>query len=105
MAGLVYAHDLSIADRLVLRNLENDIVQHSDEKRVSEADSESDTNGSSTSSLVEADSSGTLKRREAGFAKPDGAGSLGTSAMPPPLFDTGWLADITTLKMHATSPS
>jgi hypothetical protein len=78
MAGIVYAHDLSIADRLVLKNLEDDITRHSHGKDASNAESDSDTNGSSTSSLVESESSGTLKCREAGFAKPTPAGSSGT---------------------------
>ncbi|KAH8904991.1 fatty acid desaturase [Coniochaeta sp. PMI_546] len=74
MAGLVYAHDLSIADRLVLKNLENDIHRHSNQ-RDDDADSSSDINGSSTSSLAETESSDSLKRREAGAAKPELAGS------------------------------
>lgn len=77
MAGIVYAHDLSIADRSVLKNLENDILRHSDEKNTQDADADSDTNGSSTSSQVGSEASGAFKCREAGLAKPDSASPSG----------------------------
>ena len=82
MAGLVYAHDLSIADRLVLKNLEKDITRFDGEKVADafDVDSSSDTNGSSTSSSVTLDpeSSGAVKCREAGYAKADLNSSIGT---------------------------
>lgn len=68
MAGLVYAHDLSIADRLVLKNLENDITGHS--KREDAPGPDSDTNASSTSSLVKDESSNTSRSRDTGSEKP-----------------------------------
>ncbi|KAB5522879.1 hypothetical protein GE09DRAFT_494570 [Coniochaeta sp. 2T2.1] len=79
MAGLVYAHDLSIADRLVLENLEKDITRFDSEKDAVAADveSSSDTNGSPTSSQVlDPESSGAVKCREAGYAKAGRPSSL-----------------------------
>lgn len=76
MAGLVYAHDLSIADRVVLKNLEHDITRHTDESN-DDTDSASDTPCSSTSSLAASESSASLKRREAGVVKPECIGSVG----------------------------
>lgn len=56
MAGLVYAHDLSIADRLVLKRLEDDIVRHGS-GRTGDVDSDSDlAAGSATPSSLDSGS-------------------------------------------------
>lgn len=80
MADLIYAHDLSIADRLVLKNLEDDIVRHASlEGNGEKADSDSDNAVSSSSSFLEIGSEAfdTSKRRDTAKTESPGLSSPG----------------------------
>jgi hypothetical protein len=56
MADLVYAHDLSIADRLVLKRLEDDIARHQSGRSGENDDSETEIASGSASSALDSGS-------------------------------------------------
>jgi hypothetical protein len=86
MAGIVYAHDLSIADRLVLKNLEADITRYNSSTRTEDADSTSDATDSVSSSLESISTAAEASKRLHGSkGQPSNLGSSGR------LCPTPWL--------------